>query len=52
MKDPYVVSRVLTRRVAVSSSSIEGTQSTLDELLSVEETGDDGARDEARQVRN
>lgn len=52
MKDPYIVSRVLTRREAVSSSSIEGTQSTLDELLSVEETGDDGARDEARQVRN
>ncbi|MCK1489195.1 Fic family protein [Bradyrhizobium sp. 180] len=52
MKDPYIVSRVLTRREAVSSSSIEGTQSTLDELLSLEETGDDGARDEARQVRN
>ncbi|MFK4719440.1 Fic family protein [Bradyrhizobium niftali] len=52
MKDPYIVSRVLTRREAVSSSSIEGTQSTLDELLSVEETGDDGARDETRQVRN
>lgn len=52
MKDPYIVSRVLTRREAVSSSSIEGTQSTLDELLSVEETGDDDARDEARQVRN
>lgn len=52
MKDPYIVSRVLTRREAVSSSSIEGTQSTLDELLSVEETGDEGARDEARQVRN
>ncbi|MGX1350656.1 Fic family protein [Bradyrhizobium elkanii] len=52
MKDRYVVSRVLTRREAVSSSSIEGTQSTLDELLSIEETGDDGARHEARQVRN
>ncbi|WP_439373093.1 Fic/DOC family N-terminal domain-containing protein [Bradyrhizobium sp. DASA03120] len=52
MKDPYIVSRVLTRREAVSSSSIEGTHSTLDELLSVEETGDDGARREARQVRN
>ncbi|KPF94420.1 cell filamentation protein Fic [Rhodopseudomonas sp. AAP120] len=52
MKDPYIVSRVLTRREAVSSSSIEGTQSTLDELLSVEETGDEGSREEARQVRN
>lgn len=44
------VNAILTRREAVSSSSIEGTQSTLDELLSVEETGDDGARNEARQV--
>lgn len=52
MKDPYIVSRVLTRREAVSSSSIEGTQSTLDELLSIEETGDEGSREEARQVRN
>ncbi len=34
MKDPYIVSRILTRREAVSSSSIEGTQSTLDEILS------------------
>ncbi|XSC42473.1 Fic/DOC family N-terminal domain-containing protein [Bradyrhizobium sp. RDT10] len=52
MKDPYIVSRILTRREAVSSSSIEGTQSTLDELLSVEETGGDDAKDAARQVRN
>jgi Fic family protein len=52
LKDPYVVSRILTRREAVSSSSIEGTQSTLDEILSVEETGDDNAKDAARQVRN
>lgn len=52
MKDPYIVSRVLTRREAVSSSSIEGTQSTLDEILSVEETGDENAEDAARQVRN
>lgn len=52
MKDPYIVSRVLTRREAVSSSSIEGTQSTLDEILSVEETGGDDAQDAARQVRN
>ncbi|QOZ38383.1 hypothetical protein XH92_37315 [Bradyrhizobium sp. CCBAU 53421] len=51
MKDPYIVSRVLTRREAVSSSSIEGTQSTLDELLSVEETGDDGARDVSGKLR-
>jgi Fic family protein len=52
MKDPYIVSRILTRREAVSSSSIEGTQSTLDEILSVEETGGDDAEDAARQVRN
>jgi Fic family protein len=52
MKDPYIVSRILTRREAVSSSSIEGTQSTLDEILSVEETGGDDAKDVARQVRN
>ena len=52
MKCPYIVSRVLTRREAVSSSSIEGTQSTLDEILSVEETGGDDAQDAARQVRN
>lgn len=52
MKDPYIVSRILTRREAVSSSSIEGTQSTLDEILSVEETGGDDAKDAARQVRN
>jgi Fic family protein len=52
LNDPYIVSRILTRREAVSSSSIEGTQSTLDELLSVEETGGDGSEDAARQVRN
>jgi Fic family protein len=52
MKDASIVSRVLTRREAVSSSSIEGTQSTLDELLSVEETGNEDVRHEARQVRN
>lgn len=50
--DPYLFSRVLTRREAVSSSSIEGTNSTLDELLAVEEGADDQAKDEARQVRD
>src|SRR4051794_19620278 len=50
--DPFVVSRLLTRREAVSSSSIEGTNSTLDELLSVEETGLEGAGDAALQVRD
>jgi len=51
LHDPYVISRTLSRREAVSSSSIEGTNSTLDELLSIEEE-DEGARDEARQVRD
>ena len=37
LKDPFIVSRILTWREAVSSSAIEGTNSTLDELLSVEE---------------
>ncbi len=52
MKDPWVVSRILTRREAVSSSSIEGTQSTLDEILSIEEADNDDAKQAARQVRN
>jgi Fic family protein len=50
LKDPYLVSRILPRREAVSSSAIEGTNSTLDELLSVEETG--GGGDAAVQVRD
>lgn len=50
--DPYVVSRLLARREAVSSSSIEGTSSTLDELLSLEEEAGDDRRDAARQVRD
>lgn len=50
--DPYVVSRLLARREAVSSSSIEGTNSTLDELLSLEEDASGDQRDAARQVRD
>ena len=50
--DPYLVSRILPRIEAVSSSSIEGTNSTLDELLSVEEAQDSGASDAAVQVRD
>lgn len=42
MPDPWIISRVLARREAVESSSIEGTNSTLDELLTLEE-GDGGA---------
>ena len=52
LPDPWLVSRVLTRREAVASSSIEGTNSTLDELLTVEETADGAATDAARQVRD
>lgn len=50
--DPYIVSRLLARQEAVSSSSIEGTNSTLDELLSLEEDATDEQRDAALQVRD
>lgn len=52
MGDPYPISRLLSRREAVSSSSIEGTHSTLDELLTLEEEAGDARRDAARQVRD
>ena len=50
--DPYLTSRVLARREAVSSSSIEGTNGTLREVLSIEEGGDGEAGAEARQARD
>ena len=52
LSDPYLISRILPRREAVSSSAIEGTNSTLDELLSVEETEDADAGEAAVQVRD
>lgn len=52
LADPYLISRILPRREAVSSSSIEGTNSTLDELLSVEEGADAEGTDAAEQVRD
>lgn len=52
LKDSYLISRILSRREAVSSSSIEGTNSTLDELLTLEETGDGGLSEAAVQVRD
>jgi Fic family protein len=52
LKDPYLLSRILPRREAISSSSIEGTNSTLDELLSSEETGDSDSNDATVQVRD
>lgn len=51
LSDPFVVSRILTRQEAVSSSAIEGTQSTLDELLTEEETHDEDGRAQVRQVK-
>lgn len=51
LHDPFVVSRILARQEAVSSSAIEGTHSTLDEVLAGEETQDEEARAEVRQVR-
>jgi Fic family protein len=52
LRDPYLISRILTRREAVSSSAIEGTNSTLDELLAVETATDAGAAEAAIQVRD
>ncbi|MBO9559710.1 MAG: Fic family protein [Caulobacter sp.] len=51
LHDSYVVSRILIRQEAVSSSAIEGTQSTLDELLTSEETQDEEARAAVKSVR-
>ena len=51
MHDPWLVSRILLRREALSSSGIEGTHSTLDELLAIEEDGYGGA-DDRRQTAN
>ena len=51
LHDPYVVSRILSRQEAVSSSSIEGTHSTLDEVLAGEETQDEAAGTAVRLVR-
>ncbi len=52
LHDPYLVSRVLARKEAVSSSAIEGTHSTLDELLAAEEDDGDEASAATRQVRD
>ncbi len=52
LADPWLISRILPRREAISSSAIENTNSTLDELLSVEETEDENASDAAKQVRD
>lgn len=44
LPDPYQISRILSRREAVSSSAMEGTHSTLDELLIADEDDDQGGR--------
>ena len=51
LPDPYQISRILSRREAVSSSAMEGTHSTLDELLIADED-DDQAGQAVRQVRD
>ena len=50
--DLWLVSRILMRREAISSSAIEGTNSTLDELLAAEETGDTRGQPAAIQVKD
>jgi len=52
LPDPWRVSRILPRREAVSSSAIENTNSTLDELLAIEETNAFGRSGAAIQVRD
>ncbi|MFI5030067.1 MAG: Fic family protein [Reyranellales bacterium] len=53
LQDPFILSRIIARREAVSSSAIEGTNSTLDELLSIEESdSDDHIPAAAAQVRD
>jgi Fic family protein len=47
--DALALTRILERQEAVSSSSIEGTHSTLDALLALEEEG--GAGDETKETR-
>lgn len=49
---PFLFTRVLARQEAVSSSAIEGTHSTLDELLALEENEGEEAGSAARQVHD
>ncbi|MBR0560463.1 Fic family protein [Neokomagataea anthophila] len=51
LPDPYQITRILSRREAVSSSAMEGTHSTLDELLIADEN-EDHAGHTVRQVRD
>lgn len=47
----WLTSRLLSRKEAISSSAIEGTNSTLDELLVAEETQGSQTSPQANQVR-
>ena len=49
---PFLATRILHRQEALSSSAIEGTQSTLDEILELDATGADSGQAAARQVRS
>ena len=51
LRAPFLISRVLTRQEAVSSSAIEGAHSTLDELLVLEATEGEDTTAATRQVR-
>lgn len=51
LPDNYLLSRIPMRKEALSSSSIEGTNSTLNELLLAEE-GDSSSSEAASQVRD
>lgn len=51
LPEPLRASRILARREAVTSSAIEGTQTTLDSVLSAEEGTGSGADAATRQVR-
>lgn len=48
---PFPATRILHRQEAVASSAIEGTQSTLDEILEIDATGDSSGHAAAQQVR-
>lgn len=48
--DPHIISRVLTRQEAISSSAIEGIRTTLDDLLLADETTDEETQGNVAQV--
>lgn len=56
MHDPYLISRILKRQEAVSSSAIENTNSTLDELLTaddvIEAPDEEEIDSQVKQVRD